>query len=113
MVAHASIPASEILRQKDREPEDKVVINWSVSQVQSHPAFFGEGCIQSPHLLRGKILHAPSHLISTRHQIFGGQLFLGVVARVVAVLQPRRSPGLQILPKIAFGGILHDDIQRT
>lgn len=90
-----------------------VARNWSASWIQSHPAFSREGCIQSPHLLRGQILHAPSHLIGTGYQIFGRQLFLGVVAGVIAVLQSRRPPGLQILPEIAFGGIFHDDIKRT
>lgn len=112
---HVSIPTPERLGQttnKLKTSMDYVVINRSAGRVQSHPAFSGEGCHQAPHLLRGKILHAPSHLIGTGYQIFGGQLFLGVVAGVVAVFQPRRPPGLQILPKVALGGVLHDDIKR-
>lgn len=74
--------------------------------------FGGEGRHQASYLLRGKILHAPGHLIGTGYQIFGGQLFFGVMTGVVAIFQPRRPPGLQILPKVAFGGIFHDDIKR-
>ena len=36
-----------------------------------------------------------------------------MVAGVVAVLQPWRPPGLQVLSEIALGGVLHDDIQGT
>ena len=72
----------------------------------------GKGHHQASYLLRGKILHAPGHLIGTGYQIFGGQLFLRVMTGVVAIFQPRRPPGLQILPKVAFGGVFDDDIQR-
>lgn len=69
--------------------------------------------MQVPYLLGGEILHASGHLVGARDQVLGGELLLGVVAGVVAVFQPRRPPGLQVLPEVALGGILHDDVQRT
>lgn len=91
---------------------DCAVTDGSTRGPQSHPAVCGEGHHQASYLLRGKILHAPGHLIGTGYQIFGGQLFLGVMTGVVAIFQPRRPPGLQIFPKVAFGGVFHDDIKR-
>lgn len=85
-----------VLSMSTMPPKDRVM-RWSVrralSPPQPHP-----GEPSGPYLLGGEILHASGHLIGARYQVLGGQLLLRVVAGVVAVLQPRRPPGLQVLP---------------
>lgn len=50
------------------------------------------------YLFGGEIFHASGHLIGTGYQVLGGELLLWVVAGIVTVFQPRRPPGLQVLP---------------
>lgn len=62
---------------------------------------------------RCKVLHPPGDLIGTRQQVFEGELLLRHLGHIKGVVHARGSPGSQVFPQTAFGGILHQHVQRA
>ena len=64
-------------------------------------------------LLRGEVLHASGDLVGAGHQVFEGELLVGDFTGVEGVVHAGRPTSPQVLPQVAFGGVLHQDVQRT
>ena len=64
-------------------------------------------------LLRGEVLHASGDLVGAGHQVFEGELLVGDFTGVEGVVHAGRPTCPQVLPQVAFGCVLHQDVQRT
>lgn len=64
-------------------------------------------------LLWGEVLHASGDLVGTGHQVFEGELFIRDFTGIKGVVHAWWPPRPQVLPQVAFRGILHQHIQRT
>lgn len=60
-----------------------------------------------------KVLHPPGDLVGTRQQVFEGELLLRHLGHIKGVVHARGSPGSQVFPQTAFGGVLHQHVQRA
>lgn len=62
---------------------------------------------------RCEVLHASGNLVGAGQQVFEGELLLRHLGHIKGVVHAWGSPGPQVLPQTAFGGVLHQNIQRA
>ena len=63
------------------------------------------------YLLRGQVLHASGDLVGAGHQVFERELLVWDLAGVEGVVHAGGAARPQVLPQVALGGVLHQDVQ--